>query len=155
MPPSLDAFNDLKNNDTYKNKYLSTFEIEEDTKNPFLKVIPLKFDDFFPSKVCHIVCITGPFTDWDDDSVSECIERLKEVYKDFAKYEVHIIIDEEAEDVQSAGEEEMQNTEDLFNEFMESYNASDYGFTYHGKLSATAIQEKIAAVVTTFYSKAM
>lgn len=150
--PGEDAFEVLKNDPKYEKKYLNSFQMQEDARNPFLKVIPLEFDDFFPTKVCHILCITGPFSGWDNDSVSECMGRLEEVYEDFAKYEVHIMIDEEAEDVQSAGEDKMQETEDAFTQFIEEYNAEELGFTYHGKLNATAIQDKIAAVIVAFYS---
>lgn len=149
MAAAEDYFDSLKQNQ-YENKYLDKYTLGTNPKNPICNVVPLSSGDFFGPYVCNVIVLTGVYVDWDEDSVSEAKQRIIDTYDKFVKYELHIMIDGTAENVQDADEDDyaemVADLVDLANELAE------YGVLYYGQLDEGAIKEKIAEILEAFYT---
>lgn len=162
--PSKNKLESLKADPAQKPNYVDRYDIDEDKINPLSQVVPnlkgaiedVKVKPFFGPFVLNIVCITGPYVrteddggGWDDEEVTKCKELIKEGYKDFAHYETHFIIDEDAEAVQEEDNEEaMEETEELLEALCDELE--ECGFTYHGRKDTTEIATKIDDIIKEF-----
>lgn len=148
--PSETAFGDVKNNEKYKDQYIDDFKLNKDKTNPLMSVVPNKADDFFPSKVCNIVCITGPYTDWKDDTkFKDSFTRLKEVFKDYSKYETHFIFDADADEYKK-----LSNTtkDDMKTDFQKlADDGKEYGLFFWGEQTSTNLYKKLVEIIDKFY----
>jgi hypothetical protein len=153
MPePSEEFYETLSAEPENENRYFDRYDIDEDDGNPLAHVTPNPTDDFFGPKVINIVCLTGPFVDWDWDGVEECVARLQEVYEDFIGYETHFIIDEMAEDWDNASESAKDETIEEFESLINDYDANSIGIFFWGPLQGDALQNKIRELLDTFYT---
>lgn len=150
MPdPSEEFYEVLK--EEHVNKYFDRYDLNVEEGNPLAHVTPLDVDDFFGPKVINIICLTGPFIDWDWNGVEECVTRLQAIYDQFIGYETHFIIDEAAEAWEDASEGAQDETKEEFESLVNDYDSNSFGVYYWGPLQGDALQSKIRELLAAFY----
>lgn len=147
--PSENAFDTIQQDSKYNEKYIDRFVIGKDKVNPLQNVVPIKCDDFFGTKVCNIICITGPYTDWDDDKLTETLDRLRAIYSIFAKYETHFIFDKEADEYAKLSSTTKNKMKSDYQQL--ANDGSAYGLYYWGELSSASLYQKVTELINTFF----
>lgn len=133
----------------YKDKYVDIYPLANGVSNPLANIVPLIDDDFFGTKVCNIIVLTGAYIDWDSSSVDQCINRLQTTYDKFVKYETHYIIDGAAPKITCLSDAKKNDMKDRLIELAATLDA--YGVSYDGEASDGALISLIDDIFKTFY----
>ncbi len=149
MPqPSETAFDGMKADDRYKKRYMDRFELDVNAEDILANVVPNDVPDFFPGKACNIICLTGIYVDWDSTA---SVARLKATYNDFAKYELHIMIDGDAENITNSSSSQINDMIEQIEDLIADNELGNYGVVFHGKLSTSELNDKLRLIADAFY----
>lgn len=152
--PSVNAMFGLANG-RYNNEYFSIHDLGTSVINPLQNVVPLDVERFFGTLVLNFLAINGPYLNnddtWDTSPVNECKQLLIDNYENFARYELHIFIDNDSPNINEDTEDGVVTTDGLLAAL--ATELADYGVTYHGRLDATAVQSLMEETITAFYGE--
>ncbi len=130
-------------------KYVDQYELDPDaTVDPLALVVPTTEDLFFGTYACNVIIYTNLYLtddlDW-DIQVEDSKARLIATYALFAKYELHIFIDSDADGIIDADSGTLTDFDTMLTDLADEL--ADYGVVYYGQMTEDDIEAELNDVI--------